>query len=373
MHNSPAATPQESGPRQRYESALGAAQLIEDPAQLAMVDALQNLFERLLPAPTRTSLLSRLIHRNPAVAPERGLYIWGGVGRGKTLLMDLFFESLPFDDKLRSHFHRFMHAIHAELKTLEKRENPLARVAKRIAARSRIICFDEFFVTDIADAMILGNLFEALFHQGVCLVTTSNIHPDALYAGGLQRQRFLPAIDLLKRHTRVIEVDGGVDYRLRVLERADIYHWPLDNQADTLMARYFDDIACEPGRETVTLEIEGRGIEARRVADGIVWFEFAAICAGPRGTADYIEIARCYHTVLISQLPRLDENSDNEARRFVTLVGEFYDHKVKLILSAEAPLADLYAGRRLQFEFGRTRSRLQEMQTHDYLAAAHLA
>jgi cell division protein ZapE len=320
-------------------------------------------------------LLARLAGRDkPAAGPPavRGLYLWGGVGRGKTYLVDTFFDALPLERKQRIHFHSFMRAVHAELKQLQNQQDPLRVVARRFAETARVICLDEFFVSDITDAMLLYGLLKELFARGVTLITTSNIEPDGLYRDGLQRARFLPAIALLKQHLDVLNVDGGVDYRLRYLEKAEIYHYPLDERADQILNDLFDHIAPEPGHRGGDVEIEGRYIPTLREADGIVWFNFRAICDGPRGTADYIELARCYHTVLISNLPVMDWQMENQARRFVNLVDEFYDRGVKLILSAAAPVLELYRGEKLKFEFQRTVSRLQEMQSHEYLERPHL-
>jgi cell division protein ZapE len=301
----------------------------------------------------------------------RGLYLWGGVGRGKTLLMDLFYGCLPFEDKLRRHFHRFMASVHAELKKLRDREEPLDAVADKLAGQTRIVCFDEFAVTDIADAMILAGLFRALFARGVTLVATSNIEPDKLYRDGLQRQRFLPTIALIKQHAEVLHVDGPVDYRLRVLERADVFQTPSGPAADERLAGYFDAIAPDEGDRGGALDLLGRKLAYLRSADGVIWFDFRAICDGPRSQDDYIELSRLYQTVLISNVPQLDITLENQARRFIALVDEFYDRRVKLILSAAVPVAELYRGERLRHDFQRTRSRLEEMQGHDYLAAEH--
>ncbi|MGD8378836.1 MAG: cell division protein ZapE [Gammaproteobacteria bacterium] len=359
-------------PRERYQHELAHPGIEADPAQARAVEALQTVFEQLIDrGPIRPrGLLARLVPGRRR-SPVRGLYLWGGVGRGKTWLMDGFFESLPFPDKRRFHFHRFMHRVHDELARLRQQRDPLEIVAEHIAAETRVLCFDEFFVADITDAMLLGNLFTALFRRGVTLVATSNVPPDDLYRDGLQRQRFLPAIAEIKRHTRVMHMDNGVDYRFRVLEKAEIFHWPSDAEADALLAESFRGIAGNTGRQDIELEIEHRVIHARREADGVVWLDFAAACQGPRGQADYIELARCYHTVLLSGVPRLTADLDNEARRFIALVDEFYDRRVKLIIAAQAPLERLYDGRRLSFEFRRTVSRLQEMQTLDYLASEH--
>ena len=360
--------------RERYERELERGHA-RDPAQALAVDRLERLSDALVAAPAhdrRRRLLARLPwveHRAPLV---RGLYLWGGVGRGKTWLMDLFHECLPFPDKLRSHFHRFMHGVHSELATLRGERDPLERVAARIAGRARVLCFDELYVSDITDAMILGNLFDGLFRRGVTLVSTSNSPPQLLYRDGLQRQRFLPAIRLLEAHTEVLRVDGAIDYRLRALERAEIYHSPLDEEADRNLQGYFDEMAPEAGVPGARIEIAGRQLRTRERADGIVWFDFAELCGGPRSQADYIEIAREYQTVLVSGVPQLDAGSDDAARRFIALVDELYDRNVKLIVSAAVPLDGLYRGERLAFEFRRCESRLREMQSHDYLTQPHL-
>ena len=302
----------------------------------------------------------------------RGAYLWGGVGRGKTFMMDLLFESLPFDDKVRYHFHRLMNRVHGRLKTLRDQQDPLATIAAELAGEARVICFDEFYVADIADAMLLARLFEALFGQGVTLVATSNSAPHDLYRGGLQRQRFLPAIDLIRQHTEVVHVDGLTDYRLRVLEAAEIWHAPLDPMTDGNLEQYFRNMAPDRGTEGEALDVLGRTITTRRRAEGIAWFDFDALCAGPRSQEDYIEIARWFQTVIISGVPRLDEERENEARRFIALVDEFYDRRVNLIVSAAESIGRIYAGTRLSREFERTRSRLLEMQSMEYLAAEHL-
>ena len=355
-------------PLQRYQKDLLRPDFVADPAQKMAVEHLQRLYDDLL-AQSSGGLLSGLFRR--AKKPCLGLYFWGGVGRGKTYLMDTFFESLPVEAKLRLHFHRFMRRVHQEIRTLKDRENPLDIVADRIAGEARVLCFDEFFVSDIADAMILGNLMEKLFARGVSLVATSNIVPDRLYENGLQRERFLPAIAVLKANVEVLNVDGGTDYRLRTLEQAELYHWPLDTDADTTLANSFAALSPAPGRENVELEIEGRAIHARRETEDVVWFDFVALCDGPRSQNDYIELAREYHTVLLSNIPALHAGIDDQVRRFINLVDEFYDRNVKLVVSAEKPLEQLYSGGRLTFEFQRTQSRLLEMQSHEYLAREH--
>ena len=363
-------------PAERFQEKSRAANFIHDPAQTIAVECLQTVFDALLSSPVRYSPWRRFLHKlSPSYSPllpVTGLYMWGGVGRGKTFLMDLFYEALPFQNKLRSHFHRFMHSVHGQLRQMKEQVDPLERVADDLASRTRIICFDEFFVSDIADAMILGNLFDGLFRRGVSLVATSNVHPDDLYKSGLQRNRFLPVIEQLKFHTKVLHVDGPTDYRLQFLEKTEIYHSPLDRKADENLDRYFDEIAPDAGTRNQVLEIEGRDILTVRHADGVVWFDFPQICDGPRSQNDYIEISRCYQTVLISNVPRFTVREENQARRFIALVDEFYDRKVKLILSAATPLGSLYDGEHLRMEFLRTHSRLEEMQSHDYLASSHL-
>lgn len=369
-------------PYERYRRDLEREGFQHDPAQERAVLHLQRVYDELMaqpeqaPAKKSGGLFARLAGRDkPAAtgAPAvRGLYLWGGVGRGKTYLVDTFVDALPMERKQRIHFHSFMRAVHAELKELKQQQDPLRLVARRFAEQARVICLDEFFVSDITDAMLLYGLLKELFAQGVTLITTSNLPPDDLYKDGLQRARFLPAIELLKQHLDVLNVDGGVDYRLRYLEKAEIYHYPLDERAEQILNDVFNHIAPEPGHRGGDLEIEGRFIPTLREADDIVWFNFRAICDGPRGTSDYIEIARCFHTVLISNIPVMDWQMENQARRFVNLVDEFYDRSVKLILSAAAPPLELYTGQKLKFEFQRTVSRLQEMQSHEYLERTHV-
>jgi cell division protein ZapE len=341
-----------------------------DPAQEVAVDALNDLRQRLLKKRKPTSLLSKLGKRKP-VKPEKGLYLWGGVGRGKTWLMDLFFQSLPIEQKRRRHFHRFMYDVHAQLKQLANRESPLEIVADTLAAETRVLCFDEFFVSDIADAMILGTLLEALFRRGVALVATSNVPPKDLYKEGLQRARFLPAIQLLEENTRVLAVDGGTDYRLRQLTQAGTYIDSTSAQADTRLSALFADLSDSDPCEGGTVEIEGRPIPVVKESENVIWFEFEALCEGPRSQNDYIEIAREYQSVIVSYVPQLTATRENAARRFIALIDELYDRHVNLIVSAAAPPADLYHGDRLTFEFQRTVSRLTEMQSEEYLASEH--
>jgi len=359
-------------PWERYQADLQRPEFAHDPAQEMAMRHLQDLYDALLNQP-QPSTLGRLLGRvrKQPKEPVKGLYFWGGVGRGKTYLVDTFYDCLPFPEKKRLHFHRFMQLVHNQLKSFKDQQDPLKLVARRLAEDTRVICFDEFFVSDIADAMILGGLLSALFAEGVSLVATSNIEPDGLYQGGLQRARFLPAIDLIKRHTTVLNVDGGTDYRLRYLEHAEIYHVPADGASEEMLADEFSHMAGEPGVADTHLEIEGRDIAVRRVAKGVVWFDFDAICDGPRGQADYIEISRLFHTVLISAVPVFPAEHDDRARRFMALVDELYDHDVKLICTAAAAPEQLYRGERLAFAFQRTVSRLTEMQSREYLARPH--
>ena len=360
------------GIEQAYAATVMRCGQVEDQAQLRVVDALQKLQDEILRAKTLAGRLRRLLPGSSRGRP-RGIYLWGGVGRGKTLLMDLFYGSLNVEKKKRIHFHRMMRDIHARLKTLDDVEDPLDRVAADIASETLMLCFDEFFVSDIGDAMILGRLLEGLFERGVVLVTTSNARPADLYKGGLQRERFLPTIALLEQHTSVIELDGDTDYRLKLLREAGTFFSPSGNVADASLMHYFEEIASGETVEKHVLDVLGRDVQTQRCAKGIVWFDFMDICDGPRSQEDYIEIARWYPTVIISDMPVLSRELDNTARRFIAMVDEFYDRRVKLIVSADASVDKLYQGKRLQFEFERTASRLTEMQSNDYLHAAHLA
>jgi cell division protein ZapE len=365
-----------STPWQRYQADLRRDDFSPDAAQEAAVRLLQDLYERLLARRQRQNhglvgWLRRL--RRERLEPEIGLYLWGGVGRGKTYLVDTFYDCLPFRQKMRVHFHRFMRRVHEDLKRLAGEKDPLQKVADQLAAETIVICFDEFYVSDIADAMILGGLMDALFARGVTLVATSNIIPSRLYENGLQRQRFLPAIALVEKYTRVVNVDAGIDYRLRTLEQAELYHYPLDAQADESLRDSFERLAPEPGQHWERMEVNGRYLTCRRRANDVVWFDFAELCDGPRSQNDYIELSRLFHAVLVSGVPVFTPDRDDQARRFINLVDEFYDRNVKLVLAAEAPLSQLYEGGGLAFEFQRTVSRLQEMQSHTYLARAHKA
>lgn len=359
-------------PWQKYQADLTRDDFQHDAAQENAVKHLQRLFDDLTKTKAPKKGLLNKLFKSKQSNEVKGLYFWGGVGRGKTYLVDTFYECLPTDKKLRIHFHRFMHKVHDEMNELKGVNDPLKVVAQRFAERTKIICFDEFFVSDITDAMILGTLLDELFKLGVVFVTTSNIVPDDLYKNGLQRARFLPAIALLKQHCEEVNVDSGIDYRLRALEQAEIFHYPLDAQADVNLHAYFQQLAPEVGEQNVEIEIENRMIATREVADGVVWFDFSAICETARSQVDYMEISRIYHSVLLSNVKQMGQNNDDAARRFIAMVDEFYERKVKLIISAEVALEDLYSKGTLNFEFKRCISRLQEMQSHEYLAEAHI-
>jgi len=347
---------------------LGERGSAPDEAQLRAVARLERLAAEL--HAFRRARQSRLMRLVAPPAVPRGVYLWGGVGRGKSLLMDAFHATVHLRRKTRVHFHAFMRDVHEDLARLSREPDPLATVARHIAGRHRLVCFDEFHVSDIADAMILGRLLRALFARGVVLVMTSNYPPEGLYPDGLQRQNFLPTIDLLREWLDVLEVDGGIDYRLRALEQAPVYLVPAGAAADAALARTFDAVASGPD-EDHRLAIEGRTIVARRRAGSAAWFDFSALCAGPRSQRDYLELAREFAVILVSGVPRMDAGMADQARRFTWLVDILYDHRVKLVLSAEVAAESLYVQGPNAQEFSRTVSRLVEMRSHDYMALAH--
>ena len=345
-----------------YEQALARRGFTSDPAQWGAVERLQRLYgEWTAYKARRNTALRRLIVKPPL---PKGVYLWGAVGRGKSFLMDAFFLCVPLVRKRRVHFHHFMREIHRELEELKGTEDPIAAAAARAARRWRLVCFDEFHVSDIADAMILGRFLEQAMERGVEFVMTSNYLPDRLYADGLQRERFLPAIELLKSRLDVLEVDNGTDYRRLKMERLKVYHVGADGELE--LERIFSELK-DVEEEDHPLDVEGRVIPFRRRAGGLVWFEFAALCAGPRSYADYVDLAKRFHTVILSGVPRLSAKSADAARRFTWLVDVFYDDRVKLAVSAEAPPDELFVEGRNSAEFQRAASRLHEMQTAEYL------
>lgn len=366
-------------PKSQYQAELDNGTLRPDAEQAGIINQLHDLSTAVSTAKPwspseETGLLSRWFGGNDnqtVLHGPKGLYLWGGVGRGKTHLCDLFFEAVPIAEKRRLHFHRFMQRIHDDLKALGQIEDPLKTVADHWAQDARLLLLDEIHVNDITDAMLLGGLCSELFDRGVTLVTTSNVPPDGLYKEGLQRARFIPAIERIKAHTNVVEMIGDTDYRLRLLQTEAIYLVPKAGQAlselEQPMQAHFDRLAIGAPEMDTALSVNQRDIPVIAVAGDVVWFDFKALCASHRSTHDYIEIATLFHTVLISNVPVMDDMKNDEARRFVNLVDEFYDRCVKLVLSAEALPDALYAGKRLSFEFERSASRLTEMQTTEYL------
>ena len=355
------------GVRQLYQATLVERGYTSDAAQLSAVAALERCENEWADYKARRSnALTKLIARPPI---PRGVYMFGGVGRGKSFLMDCFFQSVPLTRKTRLHFHEFMREVHRELQDLKGTVNPLDELGRRIARRFRLICFDEFHVADVTDAMILHRLLDALFANRVSIVTTSNFHPDGLYPNGLHRDRILPAIELLKARLEVINVDAGTDYRQHTLAQIDMVHCPLGEQAEAAMQRAFTQLT-EARDEDPVMHVEHRTLHALRRAGGVVWFDFRTLCGGPRSQNDYLEIASRFHTVLLSNVPQMPPRLASEARRFTWLVDVLYDRRVKLILSAAVPAAELYTEGPLAHEFPRTVSRLHEMQSAEFLALA---
>lgn len=369
-------------PLSRYQQALDAGEYQADEVQRRAVTQLDRIYQALLQKPAASApagglrgKLSRLLGKGGDTAPQRpvqGLYMWGGVGRGKTWLMDMFFHSLPGDRKMRLHFHRFMLRVHEELTELQGRENPLEIVADGFKAETDVLCFDEFFVSDITDAMLLATLLQALFARGITLVATSNIPPDDLYRNGLQRARFLPAIDLINEYCDVMNVDAGIDYRLRTLTQAHLYLTPLNDQTCEALDRMFVKLAGKAGEDAPVLQINHRPLQAIRSVDGVLAVDFHTLCEEARSQLDYIALSRLYHSVILYNVQVMGPLKENTARRFLALVDEFYERHIKLVIGAEASMFEIYQGVQLKFEFQRCLSRLQEMQSEEYLKLPHL-
>ena len=359
-------------PSAQYAAGIATGIWLADPAQQEALAELDRIHDALMESTDDdTGVLRKLLASLRPTAPVRGLYLWGGVGRGKTFLTELLFEHIPIADKRRLHFHRFMGEVHARLRALRDVRDPLRIVAADFAAQARLLVLDECIVTDIGDAMLLGHLLEGLFARGVTLVVTSNIAPQDLYKDGLQRAQFLPAIAAIERHCAVVRLDGAQDYRLLHLQQASTWCVSSDVTCESRLHASFEKLAMGLPRLSPSLKINERPLQAREHADGIVWFDFAQLCEGPRAVADYIEIARDYHTVLVSGVPVFDRLNEDAAKRFVLMVDEFYDRHVNLLASAAAAPTALYRGHRHAAEFARTESRLIDMQSDDYLSLEH--
>jgi len=375
-----------------YQASIDAGEITSDPSQKVIIVELQEVFDRLIKSSTLRSQSSAFefsfsnifFNKTESVTPSvinRGLYIWGGVGRGKTHLVDLFYKVIPIERKMRLHFHRFMQLVHEELNQLDGVSDPLNVIAKSFSKKARLLVLDEILVNDITDAMLLGTLFKYLFENGVVLITTSNMPPDELYKNGLQRERFKPAIALLEQYTKVLEISGKVDYRLQLLSQRDLYlivdgslpkEEAKQKSYQQLLKRFEEISAIHFHQDRQDIIINGREIPVEMWADGVVWFSFEQICNSPRSTADYSQIATIYHTVLISDIPIMDNEMNDAARRFTNMIDIFYDFHVNLIVSAHAKPENLYTSNKLKDEFKRTASRLKEMQSKEYLQAKHL-
>ncbi|KAF1715626.1 cell division protein ZapE [Pseudoxanthomonas yeongjuensis] len=357
-------------PSQAYAQGAARGDWQDDPAQYVALRELDRIHLALIET-AETGWREKLsFWKKPE--PVRGLYLWGGVGRGKTFLVDLFYDGLPIQQKYRTHFHRFMRGVHERLREHAGQSDPLAKIAEEWRDELRVLVLDEFFVTDIGDAMLLGRLLERMFAEGVTLVTTSNTAPQNLYKDGLQRESFLPAIALLQQHCATVHAEGEEDYRLRALTRSPVYRTPLDAASDGWLGERWGELSGLAEKRG-NIEIESRRIPVRARGKSIVWFDFAALCDGPRGTSDYIEVAREFNTVLLGGIPAFDRNNEDAARRFVNLVDELYDRHVNLVCTATTLPTELYSGTRLQGAFERTASRLIEMQSAEYLASQHKA
>ncbi len=357
-----------------YEAELDRLGYAPDDAQRYGIDRLQRLLDDLRARERRPGGFADRVRQwfgRTQAEPVRGLYLWGGVGRGKTFLMDLFFRAVPAGGARRVHFHRFMLSIHRQLHARKHTEDPLALVANDLSRDLAVLCFDELFVADITDAMVLARLFRILTDNGVALVFTSNAEPRHLYRDGLQRERFLPAIELIESRCEVINIDGGTDYRLLTLTSSQTYLTPHDAEADRVLDETFRRLVGDEPVDDAPLEVLGREIPVRLAGEGVCWFDFSALCEGPRSKADYAELSRFFHTLLISDVPLLGVDGDDPARRFVELVDELYDRRVNVLVSAAAPAESLYRGQRLAHAFERTASRLREFANPEYMAAGH--
>lgn len=357
-----------SSPAERYAEALASGQFMADEAQAQAVQELDRVWKELL---NRYKASKKAFRRFRRQTSPKGVYMWGGVGRGKTWLMDQFYESVPFRRKTRMHFHHFMQHVHKELNKLSGQRNPLEIVADQIYKDAVVICFDEFFVSNVTDAMILSDLFQKLFVRGVTLIATSNIAPDGLYKNGIHRDRFLPTIEMVKKNCAVLNVDAGVDYRLRVLKQAQLFKSPLTNEAQSWMAERFNALTHTQAHSQEPIVINNRVVETLGHTEDVLWCEFSELCFKPRSPADFIEIANIYNTVLVSNVPHLTDFLSEGTRRFIYLVDEFYDRGVKLLLTSQDSIIDIYQGEKLAFEIERTRSRLLEMQSDEYLHSEH--
>ena len=358
-------------PLQRYQELLSANKLTPDKSQEKVIQAFNELYQAINKARHPRSFLSNIKHLFLKPEPVKGLYLWGGVGRGKTWMMDLFYESLRIKNKHRLHFHRYIREIHEQLDQYKGQKNPLELIAKKFARQYQLLCLDEFHVSDITDAMILYGLLQALFENGVTLVLTSNLEPDDLYKDGLQRERFIPAIKLIKHFNRIVKIEDGIDHRLNTIQNSELYSYPLNQENQKKLEDYFIKLSPCPPKTNTELMINHRTLPAYKLADDVVWFIFDHIFNSPRAVADYIELAKLFHTVFISDIPFLTEQNEDKSRRFIQLMDEFYDRNVKIIISAISPPESLYKGNNLKFEFERTISRLEEMKSINYLQKPH--
>ena len=356
-------------PLQRYQAAIATDEFNHDPIQEKAMTYLDGVYHQLIENSKEKKGFFGFFKSQPV--PPKGLYMWGGVGRGKTWMMDMFFESVPLQRKMRMHFHHFMQRVHKELNKLQGSSDPLEKVADIIHDEAVLICFDEFFVSNVSDAMILGDLFTMLFKRGITLVATSNIEPSGLYKDGLHRDRFMPAVTELEKHTTVMNIDSGIDYRLRLLQQAELYKSPLTKENSHWLANRFVSLANNQKISKEPITINGREIKINARTKTVLYCDFRQLCMEPRSANDFIEISNNFSTGLVDNVPELTDVLRDPTRRFIYLVDEFYDRRVKLLVRAEQSILDLYQGEKLAFEIERTRSRLLEMQSEDYLKLEH--